>query len=356
MTWVKIDDGYADHPKHAEAGPLGQALWLAGLAYCNKNLTDGFIPWAHAQRLVCWKYLAPPDDQGRRVEMTIGVTSGHHGEDVTTEAVITLLIHSGLWEERDGGYFVHDYPEYQPTKEEVLALRSHLKRESSNGGKARMRTAVRVGHGRFGPITPPADAAGEPPAGPAGPPPADAAGQPPAGHQPTRLDFHQPEHQPRTRTRSPSESTKSATEGTPTEPSPAGVASQANGTGNRKDLTTVLDTAQKVRAALLVEALLKATPKPGVTFKPYACLQRMTAAGLPVDQALQVLHGIKERWDAITNPWAYAQTVLDKEYASYRINLAIAQHERVKRAPVNMTRLNAIFNQAATTGKGGTPR
>ena len=44
MPWVRIDDGYADHPKMAAVGPLGQALWLAGLAYCNRYLTDGFIP------------------------------------------------------------------------------------------------------------------------------------------------------------------------------------------------------------------------------------------------------------------------------------------------------------------------
>ena len=33
MPWVRIDDGYADHPKIAAVGPLGQALWFAGLAF-----------------------------------------------------------------------------------------------------------------------------------------------------------------------------------------------------------------------------------------------------------------------------------------------------------------------------------
>jgi hypothetical protein len=51
MTWVKIDDGFADHPKVIEAGPMASWLFLCGLTYCSRQLTDGFIPAGQLRRL-----------------------------------------------------------------------------------------------------------------------------------------------------------------------------------------------------------------------------------------------------------------------------------------------------------------
>lgn len=132
MAWIRIDDAFDDHPKMMEVGPLGWSLWLAGLAYCNRNLTDGFIPWSAARKLVSWEFLGPPVDarvdaskdagvdQGvERHIYSISVVSGMAGEDVTNEFVIDLLLCSGLWDQVDGGYQVHDYAQYQPLKAEI---------------------------------------------------------------------------------------------------------------------------------------------------------------------------------------------------------------------------------------------
>lgn len=51
MTWVKIDDGFFEHPKTLAVGEDAAFLFLAGLGYCNKNLTDGMIPKAMLRRL-----------------------------------------------------------------------------------------------------------------------------------------------------------------------------------------------------------------------------------------------------------------------------------------------------------------
>lgn len=51
MTWFKLDDGFADHPKVAEAGSAAAWLYIAGLCYCSRNLTDGVIPAAMVRRL-----------------------------------------------------------------------------------------------------------------------------------------------------------------------------------------------------------------------------------------------------------------------------------------------------------------
>jgi len=140
VPWVKVDDHFDEHPKHAKAGPLGWALWLAGLAYSNRNLTDGFIPWAVAQKLVAWEFLDPPDEQGRQKRWTISMDCGMSGGEVMADDVITRLLDAELWEECDGGYRVHDYRDYQPTKREVLKQRSQTAQRVS-GFRERRRNA-----------------------------------------------------------------------------------------------------------------------------------------------------------------------------------------------------------------------
>jgi uncharacterized phage protein (TIGR02220 family) len=122
MVWVRIDDRYSEHPKIVEAGPLCAALWLAGLAYCNRNLTDGFIPWSSARTLVDWEYA---EQDGRRI--TIDVGCGMGGETVTSDMVIARMVSVGLWHpvfgdttKRIKGYQVHDYGDFQPSREQVL--------------------------------------------------------------------------------------------------------------------------------------------------------------------------------------------------------------------------------------------
>ena len=129
MPWVRIDDGYADHPKLAAVGPLGQALWLAGLAYCNRNLTDGFIPWSASQRLVTWTYR---DDLGQ-VSIYLG---SHNDAPVTNEYVCGLLVGARLWIEVPGGFLIHDYEKYQPTKAQIMAEREAKAAAGRAGGLA----------------------------------------------------------------------------------------------------------------------------------------------------------------------------------------------------------------------------
>lgn len=103
MPWVKLDDQFADHPKIIQAGPLAGWLWACGIAYANKYLTDGFIPYAQVRRLA----------------------------DVTDYAdpyvLAAKLVEVGLWEQVDGGYLVHDFLEYNPSAAQVKADREEAK-------------------------------------------------------------------------------------------------------------------------------------------------------------------------------------------------------------------------------------
>jgi hypothetical protein len=125
MPWVKVDDHFDEHPKMLKVGPIGWALWLAGLAYCNRNLTDGFIPFTAARSLVSWEFLMPhPEGEGRELIYTVGVGTGMHGQDVECSFVIDMLVDAGIWEQVPGGYRIHDYADFQPSKAEVLEERA----------------------------------------------------------------------------------------------------------------------------------------------------------------------------------------------------------------------------------------
>jgi hypothetical protein len=145
MVWVRIDDHFDEHPKFAKAGPLGMALWLAGLAYCNRTLTDGFIPWSVARALIAWEFLDPAASKdGRRKRYRIAMTCGVVGDDVTSEFVIELLLTAGLWVEVDGGYRVHDYDQYQHTRERIEEERRLKQAAGQAGGKARAQARARA--------------------------------------------------------------------------------------------------------------------------------------------------------------------------------------------------------------------
>lgn len=96
MAWVRVDDSFADHPKVIEAGPMASWLYVCGLTYCARLLTDGFIP----------------DGQVRKLADLDGA-----------KQLAEKLVEVGLWERADDGYRVHDYLEYNPTADKVRADR-----------------------------------------------------------------------------------------------------------------------------------------------------------------------------------------------------------------------------------------
>lgn len=139
MPWVRIDDHFNEHPKLAAVGPVGWGIWLAGLAYSNRNLTDGFIPRAVAVGFGGdWTVELAQERDGTPgfTTWTIDRGTGMHGEGMDSPWVIGVLLEYGLWEETDGGYRIHDYADYQPTKAEVMAQRAIKAAAGQAGGKA----------------------------------------------------------------------------------------------------------------------------------------------------------------------------------------------------------------------------
>lgn len=119
MGWVRMSDDFYDNDKMLAAGSIGRDLYWHGMAYCNRNLTDGLIPRGKARGLVDFTGAA----------WLTGNMSGVDGDECAPYA-INNLIDSDLWHE-DGHdcpecvqpgrrhYVVHDYLKYQPSRAEV---------------------------------------------------------------------------------------------------------------------------------------------------------------------------------------------------------------------------------------------
>ncbi len=135
MTWVRLDEAFPRHPKVAAAGPLGIAMQVTALCYCNQYLTDGFIPRSVAKSLLDFEGLVFTlewrglDDGGCNVEW-------HH--------IAKDLVEAKLWEEVEGGYQIHDYHDYQPSRAAVMAEREQKRAAGKAGGKAAAKSRAKA--------------------------------------------------------------------------------------------------------------------------------------------------------------------------------------------------------------------
>jgi hypothetical protein len=141
MAWVKLDDAFLDHPKFLRVGPLATLLHVAAIAWCNRNLTDGVIPRAQPARLVAWHLVN--DELDPEVVGKLDVES----PAVAWGCLIQGLLAARLWLEReDGDYEIHDYLDFQPSREQVLSERAAA-RERKRRSRAKSQEASQDGHG-----------------------------------------------------------------------------------------------------------------------------------------------------------------------------------------------------------------
>lgn len=109
--WVKIDDLMPEHPKLVQAGALAFALDVAGVCYCARHLTDGFVPAGAVHGLLD---LADINAYGA-------------SSDDLRKHLVGRLVDVGRWvAEADGsGWWIHGYLEYNPSGAEVKERRAY---------------------------------------------------------------------------------------------------------------------------------------------------------------------------------------------------------------------------------------
>jgi len=93
MTWFKLDDGFHCHPKVLEAGNEAVGLFSRCGSWSSQQLTNGFVP------------------------TSIALLYG--GRDL-----VAALVEAGLFVPVDGGWVMHDYLDYNPSKDQVQADRA----------------------------------------------------------------------------------------------------------------------------------------------------------------------------------------------------------------------------------------
>lgn len=123
MSWVRLDDGFWTNPKVLAAQPLSRGLYLAGLCYSARELTDGVVPKAAIPLLLA----------------QVGATKKAPAD----------LVACGLWVEVDGGWAARDFLEFNKSRDEVLD-----DREKAKERQRRSRESRKVSH-RDKPVTSP---------------------------------------------------------------------------------------------------------------------------------------------------------------------------------------------------------
>lgn len=107
MTWFKVDDQFAMHPKSMSAGNAALGLWVRAGSWSAAHLTDGRIP----------SELLP----------ALGGNS----------ASAKRLVKAGLWDVEPDGYQFRDWSDYQPLAEDVKAAEAAEKDGGSWGNHVR---------------------------------------------------------------------------------------------------------------------------------------------------------------------------------------------------------------------------
>lgn len=113
MPWARFDDDLLTNEKYLSVGPEAKLLWHTSIIYCAKNLTDGLVRSPVIPAL------------GRLAGLT------------DLEAAKAELLGIGLWEEDEQGIRVHDFLDYNPSREEAQNLKAARAEAGSKGGRAR---------------------------------------------------------------------------------------------------------------------------------------------------------------------------------------------------------------------------
>jgi hypothetical protein len=114
MSWVRIDDDIVDNPKTLKVwakSPEAFALDVRAIAYSAKHLTDGLVP---DEILALW----------------------YAGKEAELHNLTEILVGAGRWERVGGGFEIHDFLDYNKSREEVEIERAKRAKSGAKGGKA----------------------------------------------------------------------------------------------------------------------------------------------------------------------------------------------------------------------------
>ena len=132
MTWLRLDGGFATHPKVKRVGPIGLYVHVRALCYVATHQTDGFLPAECLEELTTGlgeiSLRDGPRDTVNRRSSWVSAAS--------KDWPIKLSM-AGLWEPVEGGYRIHDYLAWNPTKQYLDDLHHTRAEAGRKGGLAK---------------------------------------------------------------------------------------------------------------------------------------------------------------------------------------------------------------------------
>lgn len=87
MSFVAVDDGFPDHPKVAGLSDRAFRVHVSALCYCARYRTEGLIP-----------------------------VSTRSATLRATDRAVRELLEAGVWEEREGQTWIHDYSDFNGSR------------------------------------------------------------------------------------------------------------------------------------------------------------------------------------------------------------------------------------------------
>lgn len=116
MGWVRLDDGFPQHPKVVTLSDEAFRAYVVALCYAAEYETDGFVPEVVA----------------------------------VNGPVREALVTHGLWDDAEGGIAIHDYLEFNPSREEKRSIRDSRRLAGAIGAATRYADSKGVGAGAGG--------------------------------------------------------------------------------------------------------------------------------------------------------------------------------------------------------------
>lgn len=114
MTWFKVDDKFAMHPKAMMAGNAALGLWVRAGSWSAAHLTDGWIP--------------------NKLLASLG----------GSKTSANTLVKARLWDSEPGGFRFRDWHDYQPSAVDVKSAEDAEKNGGSWGNHVRWHTKKSV--------------------------------------------------------------------------------------------------------------------------------------------------------------------------------------------------------------------
>lgn len=116
MPWFRLDDSFHSHPKVIAAGNEAIGLYVRCGTHAAEHLTDGFV--------------------GRETVALYG-----------SDDLAATLVGTKLWHRARGGWTIHDYLDYNPSREDV-----EKERAKAAARQRRHRSVTVPGHNRDMPL------------------------------------------------------------------------------------------------------------------------------------------------------------------------------------------------------------